>query len=923
VAPRDSVDSGVVVIPEALVRNHGSRGADFDVWMRIAGYSDSLRVAALAPGRDTLLRFGSWSAEPPGWNAIRCSVHTIDDMNAANDVRTGRTFVRVVDASADSIVEPDTVVRADSVRPRVLVRNRGNVPAGVEARFWIAGETRVYADSVRLELRAGQDTVVGFLPWRATVGRFSSCCSLLLAGDIHPENNALRRAFRVVRSDVGVASINWPTGRLDSGSVGQPRAMVTNLGSDPETFRARFRIGAFYDDTVEVPALAPGETLAVTFARCSLLARGRQAVSCSTLVEGDRNPENNCRRDSVFVVVRDGAVARILAPLEVISRGLIEPLAEVVNPGNAAGSAWVWFEISTGGHDAESSTPVYVDSQRVELEPGQTQTAGFRAWEAISGRYDERGWIVLAGDMRRENDTACASFVVARVDAEAQAIMSPCGVIQAGRVSPQVRVANMGDEATEVLVKVAVSRSDSAVVYVDSAFTPELGPICSTIVTLRQWNATAGSYLLAARVVLAGDENRANDTLSSVVVVESLASRRWAELASMPIGEWGRKPRAGARLASVGDKVMALKGGGSLEWYSYSPADSTWLRRESMPSGPAGRRVRGGSALCWDGVQWVYALKGNKTREFYCHDVGGDSWFQMASLPEHTPKPKYGAGLTYQSDRKGDKVYMVKGSGTLDFLVYEVATRQWHARRFLPAGPQDRKARHGTGFVASGSRMFCLKGGTCEFYEYIDAGDSWLVRRPLPTSGSGGRLTRCRRGAALAADASGAIYAFKGGRTSEFWRYGVGRDTWIQLDDIPSGNSRKRVHDGGALCCLGSQVYALKGGGSSEFWRYDATGLAGLGPSACGYARAGSPAAQEVPPARPDAASRSRAASDSRTSAPPVTSVVFDALGRRVRDVGRLEPGVYFCRTEQDRRTGKVVVLGRHRRSNTALTTER
>ncbi len=944
-APRDTVDSGVAVVPAASVRNHGNRVADVDVWMRVAGYTDSLRVVALAPGRDTLLRFSSWSAEPTGWNAIRCSVHTIDDMNATNDVRTGRTFVRLLDASADSIVEPDTVVRTDSVRPMVLVRNRGNVPARVAAWFWIAGEVRVYADSLHLELQAGQDTLLGFRTWPASVGRFNSCCSLVLAGDMQIENNAQRRAFRVVRSDVGVMSITWPTGWLDSGSVGQPRALVTNLGSDPESFRARFRIGAFYDDTVEVLALAPDETVEVAFARCSLVERGRQAVTCSTLVAGDLNPENNYCCESVFVVVRDGAATRILAPLEVISRGSIEPLAEVANRGNVADSAWVWFEIFADSRSADSPSPlpssikgegaavlpslpssrfrVYVDSQEVELEPGQTETVEFRAWEATGGSYGERCWIVFAGDRRHENDTACAAFAVARTDAAVRAIVFPCGVIQAGWVSPQVRVANLSDESKQIPVRLAVSRSDSTTVYVDSVLTPELGSMCSTTVTLRQWNATQGTFLLFARVGLAGDENRANDTLSSVVVVELLASWRWTELASVPAGEWGRKPRAGACLVSVGDEVMVLKGGGSSEWYSYRPADSVWLGREPMPPGPTGRRVRGGSALCWDRGRLVYALKGNKTREFYRYDVSGDSWSQMPSLPEHTPKLKYGAGLIYQPDRKGDKIYLVKGSGTLDFLVYEVAVRQWHARRFLPPGPQDRKARHGTGFAASGSRMFCLKGGTTEFYEYITGGDSWVARRPLPMSGSGGRLTRCRRGAALAADASGAIYAFKGGRTGEFWSYDVASDTWIQLDNIPGGNSRKKVHDGGALCCLGNRVYALKGGGSSEFWCYDATGLSGVRRENLGTV----PAASERGAIRDSPGlfcwPLTAVHCPPFAFCGPVRSVVFDALGRRTRDAGMLEPGIYFCRTEQDGRATKVVILGRHGRSNRALITGR
>ncbi len=909
VAPRDTLDSGFVVIPEAAIQNHGSRTANVDVWLRVADYCDSLRVLGLEPGHDTLLQFAPWSAGPPGWNAVRCSVYTAEDMNVRNDVWVGSAFVRLADVCVDSILEPDSVVRTDSVRPSAQVRNRGNVPARVEAQFWIAGESRVYFDSLRTELGPGQDTVLGFRPWPTTVGRFSSCCSLVLEGDMHLENNARRRSFRVVRTDVGVVSIGWPTGVLDSGSVGLPCAMAVNLGSGPETFRVRFRVGTFYDDTVEVPMLASGESVAVVFACCTLLVRGVQSVSCSTLVEGDRNPGNDCQRESVFVSVCDGAVTRILAPLEVIGRGRIEPLAEVANPGNVKDSAWVWFEVSMSGCDAR----VYVDSEEVELEPGQTRSVTFRVWEAVGGRYDEQCWVVLAGDMRHENDTARASFVVSRTDAAVRAIVSPRSVIQAGWVSPQVRVANLGEEAAQIPVRVVVRRSDSTVVYADSVLAPALEPMCSTVVTLRQWNAAAGMFLLGARAFLVDDENPTNDTLSLVVTVESLASRRWIELAPVPAGEQGRKPRAGARLVSVADRVMALKGGGSAEWFSYGPADSSWHRCADMPRGPSRRRVWGGSALCWDGVNRVYALKGSKTREFYCYDIAGDSWQEMVSLPEHTPKPRHGTGLVFWPDRKGDRVYMVKASGTLDFLVYEIVTKQWHARRFLPPGPWDRKARHGTGLAASGSRMFCIKGGTDEFYEYVAGGDSWLARHPLLLSGSGGRLTRCRKGAALAADATGGIYAFKGGRTSEFWRYEVARDTWIQLEDIPASNSRKRVHDGGSLACLGNRVYALKGGGSSEFWCFDAGGLANKS------IRPGNPGSDAVPERNLTRAEPSGlSAVFTRTSVPPVRTAVFDVMGRRVMTAGdRLNPGVYFFRAEQGGRASKVIVELRTQNADT------
>jgi hypothetical protein len=77
------------------------------------------------------------------------------------------------------------------------------------------------------------------------------------------------------------------------------------------------------------------------------------------------------------------------------------------------------------------------------------------------------------------------------------------------------------------------------------------------------------------------------------------------------------------------------------------------------------------------------------------------------------------------------------------------------------------------------------------------------------------------RGAALASDGSRFLYAFKGGRSNEFWRYDARGDSWSQLDDIPMGSRRRRIGHGGALAWLGGRAYALKGGGSNEFWCFD------------------------------------------------------------------------------------------------------
>jgi hypothetical protein len=240
-----------------------------------------------------------------------------------------------------------------------------------------------------------------------------------------------------------------------------------------------------------------------------------------------------------------------------------------------------------------------------------------------------------------------------------------------------------------------------------------------------------------------------------------------------------------------------------------------------MPLGVNGHKVKAGASLCWDGSSAVFALKGTGTREFWRYDIPSDSWHPLANLPEHTRGARYGSGLAFVPVEDTDKVFMVKGSTTLDFLVYWVRQNEWHACRQLPLGLDSTTARHGTCLALLGGRIFCLKGRTTEFYEYFPDGDSWLGRAALPLLGPGRQWKKPAKGAALASDGSRFLYALKGGRCNEFWRYDSRGDSWSQLDDIPKGSHRRKVGHGGALAWLGGRAYALKGGGSNELWCFD------------------------------------------------------------------------------------------------------
>ncbi|MCX6842830.1 MAG: hypothetical protein NTX53_11160 [candidate division WOR-3 bacterium] len=810
--PAGVVDSGTVVQPAAWVKNFGDLPeVNVPVRFSFGAYQNQKLVPALAPGETASVVFDTDTAIVRGWNVVTCSTGLTGDANTGNDAVRDSFFVRVQDMAATAIVVPEDTVDTDSLAPIVRVHNMGNVEtnATVHARI----DSTPYHDSLVVRFHPDSDSLVTFAEWATMTGTFTFRCSVAYAPDVHHENDALSKQFRVVVTDVGVSSIIAPVNWADSGQFMMPRAIIRNFGTAAAACSVLLRIDSTYCRTMWVSPIDPGDSATASFDTWQPIERGMHAVRCSTMLTGDRNPGNDMQSCSVFVRVHDAAALRILCPVGVISRGEMHPQVMLANRGNDVASIPARFEI------LGNSGRVYLDSVTVALRAGDSMEAEFPLWPAQSGTFIGVCSTALGGDMQHGNDTLRRGFRVARVDAAALAIRVPPDTISEGWVEPRLLVANYGDAPAEFCAHFTCDRQGS-VVYHDSVFVSPDSMIQEEV-TFREWKALPGDYSLLATVALGDDENPHNDSVSAAVHVESLESRQWRERAPVPRGPRGRPVKDGGSLVAVADGLLALKGANGREWYRYSAAADSWAALADMALGVDGHKVKAGASLCWDGSNAVFALKGTGTREFWRYDIPGDSWQPLASLPEHTRGVRYGSGLVFVPVEDTDKVFMVKGSNTRDFLVYWVRQNEWHARRPLPPGLDTTNARHGTCLALLGGRVFCLKGRTTEFYEYFTDGDSWVERAALPRLGRGMQWKKPAKGAALASDGSRFLYAFKGGRSNEFWRYDTRGDSWSQLDDIPRGSRRRKVGHGGALAWLGGRAYALKGGGSNEFWCFD------------------------------------------------------------------------------------------------------
>jgi hypothetical protein len=93
VSPGDSVDSGTVVTPKAVVRNFGTAEETFPVWMGIGEeYTDSATVTLAAGASDTVA-FADWTADSVAVLFMFCLTDLAGDQNRANDTLVDTTVV--------------------------------------------------------------------------------------------------------------------------------------------------------------------------------------------------------------------------------------------------------------------------------------------------------------------------------------------------------------------------------------------------------------------------------------------------------------------------------------------------------------------------------------------------------------------------------------------------------------------------------------------------------------------------------------------------------------------------------------------------------------------------------------------------------------------------------------------------------------
>ena len=415
----------------------------------------------------------------------------------------------------------------------------------------------------------------------------------------------------------------------------------------------------------------------------------------------------------------------------------------------------------------------------------------------------------------------------------------------------------------------------------------------SVEVTFSPWlveQVALGTHFIKCYTMLEVDKELSNDTVYSPVTGVTV----WERLANMPDGPRRRTVYMGGSLGFVSDSlVFAFKGNNTDEFYMFNTNRDTWFQSVAIPGR---KRVKAGARLAGDASGHVYAFKGNNCREFWRFSAAARSWTQLPDYPVGGGrKLKAGTNLVYVPQLNA--LYANK-SNTFEFSRYDVATETWLPMKSVPAGPTGRrKAKDGTVMAYDGEGIvYLLKGGTLEFYGYSVASDSWFALKDIRYSGYSYRRRKMKKGAAAAFDTQNHLfYALKGGKGGEFWFYDPSRDTWVEpaVDSFPTPPKGRLPYNGADLCYGAGKIYALRGNKTNEFWRYNANFPLGYDTIQNGTQAQESPLPRLQLSAAPNPFAGRTRLEYSLPAGGRVRLELYDAAGRLVRVVlnGRQESG--------------------------------
>lgn len=625
----DTVDSGVIIIPQARLKNLGNTRETFFAIFKIGfdtltftGYICSLSVRAPAPETETIISFTSWPSDLRGTQTVLCSTAFNGDINPSDNYLYGEITVRVCDFGTVEILEPPSVVPESSVIvPKVLVINNGNTSGIAKVFFSITDPDfqLLYQDSISINLDPDVSDSLTFSVFNVTQGRYIGKAYIKVNGDINPRNDTLIHYFFAGNPnyDVGVLNIIAPTGSIRLNPI-TPKAEIINYGDFPESFHTYFKISnsgnVVYYDSVSVSNLLPNSTKQLSFSIWYPFP-GNFLTECYTTLVGDMHPENDLLTDSVVIETLDVGWNQLASI----------PLGTGSKPKPVKGGGALAF----------------VPPNLIYAFKGNN-TNEFYCYDIIEDNWTEQETIPMYGRNGKKKRIKDGGSLCYDHGYYIYAIK--------GNNTPEFWRFNIETDSWTELKEVPFGTSSK----------PRKPKKGSCIAFVPQSPVENYIYLL-----------KANNTFEFYAYW--IEQDSWIAKPDAPLGLSEKKFKNGSCITFDPDNnyIWVLKGKKN-ELFVYDITNDIWIEgKPNLPLiGPTTgkkKKAKDGASMAYNtATQKIYALKGGNTNEFWYHTPGEDTWHPLDDVPSGTKRVKHGGALVYANGH----IYALRGNKTTDFFIY-------------------------------------------------------------------------------------------------------------------------------------------------------------------------------------------------------------------------------------------------------------
>lgn len=257
--------------------------------------------------------------------------------------------------------------------------------------------------------------------------------------------------------------------------------------------------------------------------------------------------------------------------------------------------------------------------------------------------------------------------------------------------------------------------------------------------------------------------------------------------------------------------IFALRGGNTTGFYRYDLATDTWATLAVTPG-----NVSYGGSIKNGPTGFLYATQGGNLPTFWKYNIALDTWTTVASAPKNF---YIGGSLTYDGSRY---IYGLPGSDDA-FYRYDTTSDVWTVRANAQFGNLNtldgQTVNYDSDSVYDGrNNIYVMQGN---YYPYFsrysiatdashgETANTWTVLASAPVGVyTGGSLAYD--------DTTQSVYMTRGNWKSNYYRYSIGTNSWLQMADAPAS-----FDQGASQALYNGYLYVLRGANSTNFYRYN------------------------------------------------------------------------------------------------------